>query len=325
MDTDMPLISIIVPVYKVEPYLDQCVASLVNQTYRNLEILLVDDGSPDGCPALCDAWAGKDDRIAVIHKKNGGLSEARNFGIDRAAGAYLSFVDGDDYVADTYVETLYRTLVAQEAEVSACNFRRVDEAGNWLPEGLSSKLRSGVCTGRDMLNRYFAFRGTAPTLVAAWGKLFKRELFRQLRFPVGRLFEDEYVYFPLYSQVGKVAFTDETLYHYVQRQGSILNSAVTEKKIQDLYGFCTDRLEQYQNDPDLFRKLSVNFALDMFGVMDRVSEPAIAAQMTKTYRENIRYVLCSCIDMPLHFKLAYLLVAIAPRTAAVILHRKYRK
>lgn len=109
-NTNNELVSVIVPVYKVEPYLDRCVASILAQTYPNLEVILVDDGSPDNCPALCDAWAQRDARIRVIHKKNGGLSDARNVGLDAASGAYISFVDSDDYIAENFIETLYDLL-----------------------------------------------------------------------------------------------------------------------------------------------------------------------------------------------------------------------
>lgn len=106
-NTNNELVSVIVPVYKVEPYLDRCVASILAQTYPNLEVILVDDGSPDNCPALCDAWAQRDARIRVIHKKNGGISDARNVGLDAASGAYISFVDSDDYIAENFIETLF--------------------------------------------------------------------------------------------------------------------------------------------------------------------------------------------------------------------------
>ena len=113
-----PLISIIVPVYNVEEYLDKCVESIVNQTYKNIEVILVDDGSPDNCPKMCDDWAKKDKRIKVIHKKNGGLSDARNKGIDESKGEYLSFVDSDDYITDNYVELLYNIISKEHADIS---------------------------------------------------------------------------------------------------------------------------------------------------------------------------------------------------------------
>lgn len=325
MTGEIPRISVVVPIYKVEPYLDKCVASLVSQTYRNLEILLVDDGSPDGCPALCDAWAKKDSRIQVIHKRNGGLSEARNYGIDRASGMYLSFVDSDDYVEETYIEVLYRTLTEYDADVAACNFQWVDEDGNILPKAAAQMLQNGVCTGEEMLCRYFAFNGTRPTLVAACGKLYKAALFESMRFRVGKLYEDEYLYFPLYSQVSRVAFTEAGLYQYVQRRESIINSAITPKKVEDLHSLSSERLSLFPKSSDLYKKNAVDFALRMFAVIDQVKDPALVSRMTRIYRQYIGYVRYSCVDMPLHFKLAYLLVAIAPRTAATILHKRWRR
>ena len=124
-NTNNELVSVIVPVYKVEPYLDRCVASILAQTYPNLEVILVDDGSPDNCPALCDAWAQRDARIRVIHKKNGGLSDARNVGLDAASGAYISFVDSDDYIAENFIETLYDLLHEYHTDISAVHWKLV--------------------------------------------------------------------------------------------------------------------------------------------------------------------------------------------------------
>ena len=124
-NTNNELVSVIVPVYKVEPYLDRCVASILAQTYPNLEVILVDDGSPDNCPALCDAWAQRDARIRVIHKKNGGQSDARNVGLDAASGAYISFVDSDDYIAENFIETLYDLLHEYHTDISAVHWKLV--------------------------------------------------------------------------------------------------------------------------------------------------------------------------------------------------------
>lgn len=318
----LPRISVVVPIYNVEAYLDKCVASLVSQSYPNLEILLVDDGSPDGCPALCDEWAEKDPRVVVIHKENGGLSDARNTGIARASGEYISFVDSDDYVAEKYIETLYRTLREQDADVSACNYRQVDEEGAPLPEKLSEKLQTGVCTGEEMLHRYFSFDGTGKTLVIACAKLFKKSLFSEVSFATGRLHEDEYLYFPLYRLVGKVAFTDAFLYSYVQRKGSIINSTVSSKRAEDICGFWEERLALYPENTDLYKKISAQYALCIFGILDRVEDKALASRLSRIYRKRIRYARFSCVDLPPHFKIAYLLIALAPRTAAILIHRR---
>ena len=142
-NTNNELVSVIVPVYKVEPYLDRCVASILAQTYPNLEVILVDDGSPDNCPALCDAWAQRDARIRVIHKKNGGQSDARNVGLDAASGAYISFVDSDDYIAENFIETLYDLLHEYHTDISAVHWKLVyadapESLLRFLPETLRS-------------------------------------------------------------------------------------------------------------------------------------------------------------------------------------------
>ena len=138
-NTNNELVSVIVPVYKVEPYLDRCVASILAQTYPNLEVILVDDGSPDNCPALCDAWAQRDARIRVIHKKNGGLSDARNVGLDAASGAYISFVDSDDYIAENFIETLYDLLHEYHTDISAVHWKLVYADAPEVPAPPSSR------------------------------------------------------------------------------------------------------------------------------------------------------------------------------------------
>ena len=138
-NTNNELVSVIVPVYKVEPYLDRCVASILAQTYPNLEVILVDDGSPDNCPALCDAWAQRDARIRVIHKKNGGQSDARNVGLDAESGAYISFVDSDDYIAENFIETLYDLLHEYHTDISAVHWKLVYADAPEVPAPLSSR------------------------------------------------------------------------------------------------------------------------------------------------------------------------------------------
>lgn len=168
-NTNNELVSVIVPVYKVEPYLDRCVASILAQTYPNLEVILVDDGSPDNCPALCDAWAQRDARIRVIHKKNGGQSDARNVGLDAASGAYISFVDSDDYIAENFIETLYDLLHEYHTDISAVHWKLVYADAPEVPAPPSSRNVT-LFQGADAIRELF----TEDTYACyAWNKLCK--------------------------------------------------------------------------------------------------------------------------------------------------------
>ena len=212
------LISVIIPVYKVEEYLCRCVDSVLAQTYGNLEIILVDDGSPDGCPAMCDAYAGQDARIRVIHQENAGLSGARNAGIDAARGQWLAFVDSDDYLAPDFLECLYRACVDTGSELSVCRWIYVrGEAVLELGTGAVE-----TCTGREMLHRMYGPDGSC--FVVAWNKLYRRELFQGIRYPAGRIHEDEATTYRIYDRVKKAAVVDSTRYGYFINADSITRS-----------------------------------------------------------------------------------------------------
>lgn len=185
------LVSVIVPVYKVEPYLDRCVSSIVSQTYRNLEILLVDDGSPDRCGQMCDDWALKDSRIKVIHKPNGGLSDARNAGIRASKGEYIAFVDSDDYLSCEMIEKLYQAACSASAKMALCNINCINDAG--IPTGQSegSPITDEILQAEDILPRFY--RSLGWFYIVAWNKLYHRSLLSSETFPVGKWHEDEFV------------------------------------------------------------------------------------------------------------------------------------
>lgn len=214
------LVSIIVPVYKVEEYLDQAIASLVGQTYSDVEIILVDDGSPDNCGKMCDEWAKKDERIRVIHQENAGLSMARNAGIEASNGEYLLFVDSDDFVEDTYVEELYRAISENQADMAMTGVVCLKQDG-------SRSLRRVTDYKKEEINRLTALlrmeksgeRGEA--YIVAWNKIYKRELWRTVRFPEGKIYEDAFVMPELYYACKKIVLTNSCLYVYRRREGSI--------------------------------------------------------------------------------------------------------
>lgn len=214
----MDLISVIVPVYKVEKYLDRCVQSIVDQTYRNLEIILVDDGSPDNCGAMCDAWAEKDSRIKVIHKANGGLSDARNVGMAAATGEYIAFVDSDDWVRPEYVSLLHRALKKYGVPLAACDFLMTTEEGD---AGAITEPQidcHGAAQAIEMASNNQGYRSVV------WNKLYQRSLLEGEKFPLNRYHEDEFFTYRVMDNAENLAYVNATLYFYFQRAGSIMQS-----------------------------------------------------------------------------------------------------
>lgn len=216
-----PLISVIVPVYKVEKYLDQCVDSIVNQTYKNLEIILVDDGSPDGCPEMCDDWAKKDSRIKVVHKENGGLGNARNAGLAVSKGEYIGFIDSDDWCEPDMFQELLESSVEFDAPIAVCN-ALIDWENGWAQE------RTSFSDGRIFWERSEILRNFFNGHLTAWAcnKLYRRDLIGFLHYPK-QPYEDIPIARNLFTYVEKVAFSGKDSYHYRQRQGSIVNNGVS--------------------------------------------------------------------------------------------------
>lgn len=236
-----PLISVIIPVYEVEKYLRRAVDSVLGQTYTNLEIILVDDGSPDGCPAICDAYAAKEARVRVIHKENGGLSDARNAGIDVAGGDYIAFLDSDDYYAPTFIEVLYGELKKADAQVALCRYEVTDELapenGPDFGEVTKSYKQGNVpCTvyGREemLLNQYDAHCPDATYFIVAWNKLYKASLFKKVRYPKGKIHEDEATTYLLFDRIERGVYVDAPLYAYFSMPDSITRAKFHVRRLQ---------------------------------------------------------------------------------------------
>lgn len=216
-----PLISVIIPVYKVEDFLDDCIRSVVCQTYKNLEIILVDDGSPDSCPQMCDKYTEKDSRIIVIHKSNGGLSDARNAGLNVATGEYIAFLDSDDYVAEEMYEHLLQRMLVGDCDIVASNIYAVKD-GIVTPydtNGIQIKKDNTTLSGYSYLKMIIGGRIEN----ASWNKLYKRECFSTTRFKVGRNNEDFLMFYDLCQKISCIAFIDYFGYYYRQREGSIVH------------------------------------------------------------------------------------------------------
>ena len=214
------LISIIIPVYNVEPYLRQCLDSIVNQTYSNLEIILIDDGSSDGSPQICDEYASKDNRIVVIHKENRGQSEARNRGLDICKGEFISFIDSDDWVERDYIEILYNELTLHNSDISIINHNHFSLDGTY---NSIKAFKNETISNIDALKLLITKEPIQHLLMC--GKLYKKELFNEIRFPVGQIFEEHLICYKVYYNSKKITSCNKILYHYLKRNDSTMGQA----------------------------------------------------------------------------------------------------
>ena len=216
-----PLISIIVPVYKVEEYLGPCVDSILAQSYKNIEVILVDDGSPDRCGELCDGYAKGDSRVVVIHKKNGGLSDARNAGMAVAKGDWLMFVDSDDLLPTNAVDTLLEIAQSAEAELVIGGHRRFSD----VPED------AGQCGAWTVMTPEEAMKDMFRNGCAAWARIYRREIHEGILYPVGEINEDEAIVLRILDRCSRIAKTDTVIYHYRCRPESITTTSFHKKKL----------------------------------------------------------------------------------------------
>lgn len=222
-----PLITVITPVYKVELYLCKCIESILCQTYKNLEIFLVDDGSPDHCGEICDTYAQRDERIKVIHKKNGGLSDARNVAINQATGEWITFIDSDDYVSPDYVATLYQLVEKYNCKVGVAQYISFIE-GN-VPSTKQPEYKEMLFDRMEGIEKMF-YQELFDT--SAWGKIYHRSLFETgIRYPIGLLYEDLPTTYLLFLQSDKVAVCNRIVYYYLLRKNSIEGQPFNVKKL----------------------------------------------------------------------------------------------
>ncbi len=221
-----PLISVVLPIYGVEGYLDRCVESVLEQTYDNIEVILVDDGSKDNCPQKCDEWAKRDSRIVVLHKENGGLSDARNKGTEMAKGEYITYIDSDDFVDKTYVEYLYGLIEKNKTPMSLCTHTVVfpDGKENVIGDGTQEVLEAEDCLRRmlydDVVN------------TSAWAKLYQIDLAKKYLYPKGKLYEDIGTVYQYFIESKKIACGYESHYFYMLRENSIVTGAFNSRKLE---------------------------------------------------------------------------------------------
>lgn len=246
--TNFPLVSVIIPVYKVEQYLPTCVESLINQTYKNLEIILVDDGSPDNCTKLCDEYAEKDNRVKVIHKENGGLSDARNAGIESAKGEWLVFVDSDDAIHPQMIEFLIKAVLQNNYQVATCGYKFIPQVWNGDNDFVLysfEKTFTESCSEKSLIEY---MKQTLWT--TAWAKIYKKDLFDQIKYPVGRLHEDEFTTYKVLYEAKKIYVIDLPFYFYRQRDSSIMAN-ISEKNLNDTIDAYIERIDFFLNKNEI--------------------------------------------------------------------------
>lgn len=250
-----PNISVIVPIYKVEPYLRRCVDSLLQQTCENFELILVDDGSPDNCGAICDEYAAMDDRVRVIHKPNGGLSDARNAGLEIARGEYIAFVDSDDWVAPEFLERMLEAMRETGADICECDILRTYGEENVQYAANASSVVYDTEKAMEELIRDGAFHQYV------WNKLYRRAVIGDNLFPKGKTNEDEFWTYRVFGNAKKVVKIPDVLYFYLQRPGSIMGEGYSLKRLDALEA----KLQRQRYMDANFPQLSLHAKQNLFG------------------------------------------------------------
>jgi glycosyltransferase involved in cell wall biosynthesis len=289
-------ISVIVPVYKVEKYLSRCIESIINQTYSNLEIILVDDGSPDKCGDICDHYASLDSRVKVIHKENGGLSDARNTGLNIATGEYVNFIDSDDYIHEKFYEKLLTLVLSNNADIGQCEFLKVFE-----DKDHNNKVTSTIPLNSEKVatfNNVEALNQLYSNVISgvAWNKLYKAELFKDIRFPKGKIHEDDFTTFKVLYNSKKIVTTSLPLYYYLQRSNSIMGSEFNARHLDSLEAF-SYQISFYNNKNLLELKNKAIICLEnnirsLFRKSlnsDLENKDEILSNLINYYRNNFKY------------------------------------
>lgn len=248
------LVSVIVPIYNVKDYLIECVESILNQTYSNIEIILVDDGSTDGSAGLCDNLRQRDDRIIVIHKKNGGLSDARNIGFRKSTGEFVIFVDSDDSLKSSALEIMVSAIEEYGADISACEFETFeDNSIKRYNSSAQEKSTEMVClTGKKLVESLY--KGNYQSIAfVAWNKLYKKSLFtdNDIEYPFGRIYEDTFTTYKLLYKADEVAIVNYPLYNYRIRPGSIMKSNLNLKKCRDWFDGDRSAVDFFESNSEI--------------------------------------------------------------------------
>ncbi len=275
-----PLISVIVPVYNVEDFVGKCLDSIVRQNYENLDIVIVDDGSTDGSGGICDEFAQKEKRARVFHKKNGGLSDARNFGIKKAKSEIIAFVDSDDFVGEDFIGVMYRRMSEKNADIVACGYNSI-------------RPKEETMTGKQAVIKLLV--GQENVDIVTWNKLYKKKIFvdNGIYFPKGEKHEDSRTTYKLFFKAERVAYIPESLYVYVDRKNSLMNTAKVEERLKEREMVAREAVEYFKDDVDLKQAAEVSLLSAKYALLDFVIagkiEPkygSLAKEWIKKHKKN---------------------------------------
>lgn len=290
------LISIVVPVYNVEKYLNRCVESLLSQTYENLEIILVDDGATDNSGKLCDEYLIKDKRVKVIHKENGGLSDARNVGLENSNGKYIAFIDSDDYIGKDFVKVLYNMCTENNANIAQCSYEIVrDTQKDSTSNKVENKNNIVNMSGTNAIYNIFGEKYVEYTV--AWNKLYEKSLFNNIKYPKGKLHEDEATTYKLFYEAKNVAVTNQKLYYYYIRANSITNKKYTLKRL-DYIEELEEQLKFFKdkNENILYNEVYYRYARSLIQAYFRCKRNIedssnIQIDLMKKYKESVKELI----------------------------------
>ena len=243
----MAQVSIIVPVYQVEKYIRKCIESIQAQTFSDFELILVDDGSKDASGKICDEYAKKDDRIKVIHKENGGLSDARNVGIQVSSGSYIALVDSDDLIAQSFIEELYECCIKSNAMIAVCAYSKFSNGDEIIIS--NNQGNAQIISGRELVKQIYCGQAGKFGFVA-WNKLYSRKLFDSVQYPFGRIYEDTFTTYKLFLNSNQIALLNKSLYFYRIRPESIMSARVSLKKIKDGIDADASVVKYFQENQD---------------------------------------------------------------------------
>lgn len=283
------LISIVVPIYNVEKYLNRCVDSILNQTYRDIEIILVDDGSPDRCGSICDEYQKRDTRIKVIHKKNGGLSDARNAGIKMAHGEYITCIDSDDFISPFFLENLWTAMKKSKCEIATSWFVDYYE-GDKIPKAQKLDIKDIQVLNREKFYERLLCQDGVE--VSAWGKLYKSNLFQGVEYPVGKLYEDIPTTYLLVEKTTRIAVIPNVDYFYFQRKTSIAQATFSIKKMDAIRHMDDFRDFITTNYPPLKKAAECRYFSTVCNIIFQIKDTKYENERIMLWKEIIKYRKC---------------------------------